>query len=123
MWWIAADMGDDMTMSPFGRMPQSDGSLGVLAMLSVLVVIPAALIVNVLEADLVLPALSVLLFSLAAIAAAVAGLIKAEKHVQHVTLWDIAGGLAITGCAATVFGEPDQAVQLFEHLFERSEKR
>ena len=112
-----------MMMSPFGRIPGSDGSLGVLAMLSVLVVVPAALIVSALEADLVLPALSVLLFSLAAIAAGVAGLIKAEKHVQYVTLWDIAGGLAITGCAATVFGEPDQAVQLFEHLFERSTKR
>jgi hypothetical protein len=34
-------------------------------------------------------------------------------------LWDVAGGLVLTGCAASVFGEPENAALLFEHLFER----
>ena len=28
---------------------------------------------------------------------------------DDITLWDLAGGFTLIGCAAAVFGEPDQA--------------
>ncbi|RTL49812.1 MAG: hypothetical protein EKK40_15470 [Bradyrhizobiaceae bacterium] len=81
--------------------------------------IPAGVIVRTFEPSLVLPAFSVLLFMSAALAVLVAILLKAVRNRRGLTLWDIAGGLAITGCAASVLSEPDQVTLLFEHLFER----
>lgn len=89
-----------------------------LAILSFAVVLPAYLIIQVLEPALVLPALSVLLFSGAAIAVLLAWSFSVERRSKNLTLWDVAGGLAMTGCAAAIFGEPEQVVQLFEYLFE-----
>lgn len=93
-------------------------SNAMLAVLSFLLVLPAYLIVQSLEPDLVLPALSMLLFSGTAIAVVLACSFRVERRSQDLTLWDIAGGLAITGCAASILGEPEQAAQLFEYLFE-----
>lgn len=90
-----------------------------LAALTLVFAIPAGLIVRTLEPDLVLPALAVLLFSGAALAVVLAILVKSARNLKELTMWDIAGGLAITGCAASVLSEPDQVTLLFEHLFER----
>ena len=97
----------------FGR------NFGTLIALSFAVALPAFFIVYSLEHHLVLPALSVLFFGTAALAAIMAFSIKAKKNTETLNLWDIAGGLVITGCAASVMGEPEQVAQLFEHLFER----
>jgi hypothetical protein len=95
-------------------------SAGLLILLSVAVAVPAFVIMRTLEMELVLPAFSVLLFSGAAIAAALAWSMRTEENPDNLSLWDVAGGLVMTGCAASVLGEPDQVTQLFEHLFERS---
>ncbi len=91
----------------------------VLTVLTLLLAVLASLIVRALEPNLVLPAFSVLLFLGAALTVLLAVFIKAARNLKELTLWDIAGGFAITGCAASVFSEPDQVTLLFEHLFER----
>ena len=104
-----------MMGSPVARM----FVFGPLTALSVAVAVPAAFIVYALEPHLVLPAFSALLFAAAAFAAIMAVSIKTKKNTENLNLWDVAGGLVITGCAASVMGEPEQVAQLFEHLFER----
>jgi hypothetical protein len=91
------------------RNAPSRESLSILALLSVLIAVPAFLVIRLLEPELVLPALSILLFTGAAIAALVACKIR-----RSVMLWDIAGAFTLMGCAAAIFGEPDQVALLFE---------
>lgn len=112
-------MGDGMTGSPVARMLVLGRNFGTLIALSFGVAAPAVFIVHALEQHLVLPALSALFFVAAALAAAMAFSIRIRNNTETVNLWDVAGGLVITGCAASVMGEPEQVTQLFEHLFER----
>ncbi|MEH2509594.1 hypothetical protein V1291_000948 [Nitrobacteraceae bacterium AZCC 1564] len=98
--------------------PHPTESSRLLALVSVALAVPAALIVYSLEVELILPAFSVLLFSGAAVAVVLACSVRTETNPENLTLWDVAGGLVLTGCAASVLGEPDQVTQLFEHLFE-----
>lgn len=112
-----------MAGSPAAQKHFFESSAGVLAVLSVVLAAPAAFIVYVLESHLVLPALSVLFFSAAALAAITALWIRTGKNTENLNLWDVAGGLVITGCAASVMGEPEQVAQLFEHLFETRNSR
>jgi predicted permease len=101
------------------RNPPSLQPLGILALLSVLIAVPAFLIIRVLELGLVLPALSILLFAEAAIAAIVARSIHVHKNSEKVTVWDIAGAFTMMGCAAAIFSEPDQVAQFFEQPVEQ----
>jgi hypothetical protein len=94
-------------------------SFGVLALLSVLIAVPAFLMIHMLEPGLVLPTLSILFFAGAAIAAMVARLIHVHKNSKKVTLWDITGAFTMMGCAAAIFSEPDQMALFFEQLAER----
>jgi hypothetical protein len=64
---------------------------GILALLSVLIAVPAFLMIRVLEPELVLPAFSILLFAEAAIAAIVARSIHVHRNSDNLTVWDIAG--------------------------------
>jgi hypothetical protein len=89
-------------------------SFSVLALLSMLIAAPAWLMIRLLEPELVLPALSILLFSDAMIAALLARASPENVTLEHVTLWDIAGAFTLMGCAAAIFGEPDQVALLFE---------
>ncbi|HEX7959108.1 MAG TPA: hypothetical protein VF493_04290 [Terriglobales bacterium] len=107
-----------MTGSPMTAMFLFGRNFGTLIVLSVAVAGPAFVIVYSLEPHLVLPALSVLFFGTAALAAIMALSIRTERNTENLNLWDVAGGLVITGCAASVMGEPEQVAQLFEHLFE-----
>jgi hypothetical protein len=90
-----------------------------LALLSILIAVPAFLMIRLLEPGLILPALSILLFSHAAIAAIVAVSIHADRDSKKITPWDIAGAFTLMGCAAAIFSEPDQVTLLFEQLFEQ----
>ncbi|TXJ13843.1 MAG: hypothetical protein E6Q28_11600 [Afipia sp.] len=108
-----------MMGSPMTRVFLFGRNFGTLIALSFAVAIPAFLIVHALEPHLVLPALSVLFFGTAALAAIMAFSVRSKKNTENLNLWDVAGGLVITGCAASVMGEPEQVAQLFEHLFER----
>jgi hypothetical protein len=96
------------------RNPPSRESFCILTLLSVLIAAPAFLIIRSLEPGLVLPALSILLFSEAAIAA-----IVARRSRRNVMLWDIAGAFTMMGCAAAIFSEPDQVALLFEQSVEQ----
>jgi hypothetical protein len=112
-----------MAGSPAAQKYFLGSSSGTLALLTIVLAAPAVFVVYKLEPHLVLPALSVLLFSAAALAAVMALSIKTQKNTENLNLWDVAGGLVITGCAASVMGEPEQVAQLFEHLFEASDSR
>lgn len=116
--YFSERMGDGMTGSPMTAMFLFGRNFGTLIVLSVAVAGPAFFIVYSLEPHLVLPALSVLFFGTAALAAIMALSIRTERNTENLNLWDVAGGLVITGCAASVMGEPEQVAQLFEHLFE-----
>ncbi len=94
-------------------------SSSLLWLVSLGVGVPAILIVLALESDLVLAAMSVLLFAGATLAAGLALAFHAERRTPGLNLWDVAGGLVLTGCAASVLGEPENVALLFEHLFER----
>ena len=80
-----------------------------LILFSLLTALPAALSVHLLEPELVLPAFSILLFIEAGFAVIAARLIHLPDTADGITLWDLAGGFTLIGCAAAVFGEPDQA--------------
>lgn len=107
-----------MAGSPAAQKHFLGSSAGTLAVLSIALAAPAVFVVYKLEPHLVLPAFSVLFFLAAALAAIMAFSIKTQKNTENLNLWDVAGGLVITGCAASVMGEPEQVAQLFEHLFE-----
>jgi hypothetical protein len=94
-------------------------SIGIVALLSLLIAVPAFLMIRTLEPGFVLPAFSILLFSDAAIAVIVARATHARTNSENVTLWDIAGAFTMMGCAAAIFSEPDQVVRLFEQLVEQ----
>lgn len=115
--------GIEMAGSPAAQKFFFGSSSGTLVALSIALAAPAVFIVYALEPHLVLPALSVLLFSAAALAVVIALWIRTGKNTENVNLWDVAGGLVITGCAASVMGEPEQVAQLFEHLFETTDSR
>ena len=93
-------------------------SFCIFVLLSTLIAVPAFLI-RLLEPGFILPALGILLFSHAAIAAIVAVSIHADSNSKNVTLWDIAGAFTLMGCAAAIFSKPDQVTLLFEQLFEQ----
>ena len=97
------------------RNPWRD-SFGMLALLSLLIAAPALLMIRLLEPELVLPALSILLFSDAMIAALLARADSENVTLENVTLWDIAGAFTMMGCAAAIFSEPDQVALFFEPL-------
>ncbi|MGY3614592.1 hypothetical protein [Bradyrhizobium sp. USDA 10063] len=84
------------------------------ALFGALTLFPAILMIRVLEPELVLPAFSILLFAEAAVAAIVAHLIRAQESLRNITWWDFAGAFTFMGCAAAIFGEPDQAALFFE---------
>jgi hypothetical protein len=92
---------------------------GILALLSVLIAVPAFLMIRVLEPGLVLPALSILLFAEAAVAAIVARSINVHRNSDNLTVWNIAGAFAMMGCAAAIFSEPDQVALFFEQPVEQ----
>jgi hypothetical protein len=85
------------------------GAIAMLTLFSLLTALPAALAFHLLEPELVLPAFSVLLFVEAAFAVIAARLMRSPDSADDVTLWDLAGGFTLIGCAAAVLGEPDQA--------------
>jgi hypothetical protein len=89
-------------------------SFRILALLSMLIAAPAFLMIRLLQPDLVLPALSILLFSDAMIAALLARANSKNVMLENVTLWDIAGAFTMMGCAAAILSEPDQVALFFE---------
>ncbi|MGL9618418.1 hypothetical protein QRQ56_10480 [Bradyrhizobium sp. U531] len=85
-----------------------------LTLFSLLTALPAVLAFHLMEPALVLPAFSVLLFVEAGFAVIAARLLHSSGDTDDITLWDLAGGFTLIGCAAAVFGEPDQAALFLE---------
>jgi hypothetical protein len=85
------------------------GAIAMLTLFSLLTALPAALALHLLEPELVLPAFSILLFTEAAFAVIAARLLQVPDNAGGITLWDLAGGFTLIGCAAAMFGEPDRA--------------
>ncbi|MFK4383674.1 hypothetical protein [Bradyrhizobium sp. USDA 223] len=83
-----------------------------LMLFGLLTALPAALAFHLLEPELVLPAFSVLLFIEAAFAVLAARLMRSANSADDITLWDLAGGFTLIGCAAAVLGEPNQVALL-----------
>ncbi len=76
--------------SPIDKILHPTRSFGVLTVLSFVVAVPALVIVRALEPDLVLPALSILFFSIAGAAVLLARATKARRNSEALNLWDIA---------------------------------
>jgi hypothetical protein len=89
-----------------------------LALFGLLTIVPAILTLRMLEPELVLPALSVLLLAEATVAGIVAHVMHVPENAADITLWDFAGAFTLIGCAAAVFGEPDQAALFLEEQAE-----
>jgi hypothetical protein len=89
---------------------------GILALLSALIAVPGFLMIRVLEPGLVLPALSILLFAEAAVAAIVARSINVHRNSDNLTVWNIAGAFAMMGCASgyAAIGYSHQAGPLWQ---------
>jgi len=98
----------------FSRKAPSLEPFGMLLLFAVLTALPIILTVRLVEPALVLPALSLVLFAEAAIAALAASVIHTCASVANLTLWDFAGAFTFMGCAAAILGEPDQAALFFE---------
>ncbi|CAM5428243.1 putative protein OS=Afipia felis OX=1035 GN=BN961_01910 PE=4 SV=1 [Afipia felis] len=77
------------------------------------------LIVRMLGPELAMMALSVMFFLGALLAAAIAWFIGSRRTSRNLSPWDVAGGLVLVGVAASVLADPEHAVELFEHLFQR----
>jgi hypothetical protein len=92
---------------------------GMFALFSLLTAVPAILTLHMLEPELVLPAFSILLLAEAAVAGMLAHVIHVPEDAANVTLWDFAGAFTLIGCAAAVFGEPDQAALFLEEQIEQ----
>ncbi|PAY06054.1 MULTISPECIES: hypothetical protein [Bradyrhizobium] len=88
--------------------------LGMLLLFAALTALPIILTLRLVEPALVLPALSLVLFAEAAMAALAARVIRVRASVANLTLWDFAGAFTFMGCAAAILGEPDQAALFFE---------
>ena len=102
-WWMRG---------PGHRTPltlQSDGGLVVLAA----GLLPLLLVAALAPRPLVLPVFALTAFGASAIAAIIAWKRQERWHLPGVTLWDVSGALALLGCAAGIFGKPDNAVALF----------
>lgn len=85
-----------------------------LTLFGLLTALPAVLALHLLAPELVLPAFSLLLFAEAAFVVIAARVIHLPDEADDITLWDLAGGFTLIGCAAAMFGEPDQAALFLE---------
>lgn len=84
-------------------------TFGVLALAAVLLVVLVACLV---PSTLVLPVFSLVTLA-AAGAVALAALVLEAPHRGDVTLWDIAGVLALLGCVAAMLSETEHVVAAF----------
>jgi len=89
-----------------------------LTALTLVLAVPVLLIVRMIGSELTMMALSLMFFLSASLAAAIAWFVGSRHNSRNLSLWDVAGGFAITGIAASVLADPEHAVELFEHLFE-----
>lgn len=73
---------------------------------------PLFVLASVLPRPLVLPVVCLIAIAGAGIASMVAWRHGVVRNAQHVTAWDVAGGLAFIACAAAIMSDPNQVASL-----------
>ena len=77
---------------------------------------PGLLLVGLVPPQLVLPALSIVSFTVAAFVALWAYRRGADRHADGMTFWDVAGFLAVIWVGAGMLSTPEHVVALFDHM-------
>lgn len=106
-----------------GRRPLARGSFVPIAGFFGTVLVGLTGMVFLLPAAVVLPALSLWSFGVAAIVAAFAWLRPGAGAFNLVTPWDVAGAFTLVGCAAAMLGEVEAMVEYLSTMSSRSEAR
>ena len=82
----------------------------VLLLLAAAAVVPLLLLASFVSPPLVLPVLSLAAIGCAALLALAAYWRRAPRHVENITLWDLAGAAALIGFAAGMLTGPEQVL-------------
>jgi hypothetical protein len=77
---------------------------------------PGLLLVGLVPPQLVLPALSIVSFTVAAFVALWAYRRGADRHADGMTFWDVAGLFAVIWVGAGMLSTPEHVVALFDHM-------
>jgi hypothetical protein len=86
-----------------------------LASLAAAAAVPLLLLASFVPRPLLLPVLSLAAIGCAAALALVAYWRHAPRHVETITLWDLAGAAALIGFAAGMLTGPEQILHFVEH--------
>jgi hypothetical protein len=87
-----------------------------LPVLIALAVASGFLLVWLVPLPLILPTLSIVSFTVAGFIALLAYHSGADRHADRITPWDVAGVFALIWVVAGMLSEPEQVVQLFDHV-------
>jgi hypothetical protein len=98
---------------PYGRAVLNPVVL--LASLAVAAAVPLLLLASLVPRPLLLPVLSLAAIGCAAALALMAYWRRAPRHVESITLWDLAGAAALIGFAAGMLTGPEQILHFVEH--------
>lgn len=90
-----------------------------LTTLTVALTVLVLLVVRMVGSELTMMALSLMFFVSALLVATIAWFVRSRHNSRSLSLWDVAGAFVIIGISASVLADPEHAVELFEHLFER----
>ena len=86
-----------------------------LAALTIAAAVPFLLLASFVPRPLVLPLLSLAALGGAAVLALAAYWLRAPRHVESITLWDLAGAAALIGFAAGMLTGTDQILYYVDH--------
>jgi hypothetical protein len=100
----------------YGFTRHSPGQHLELPVLIALAVASGFLLVWLVPHPLVLPTLSIVSLTVAGVIALLAYHSGADRHADGITPWDVAGVFALIWVVAGMLSEPEQVVQLFDHL-------
>lgn len=108
------DMGQQMkrgltqgTSRRLKRLPRID-----IPLVAAVAALPAVLLAAYLPSDLLMPAIAILAFTTALVAAALGRITRASRQAANATIWDFAGACVLIGIAAGTFSESAQVSQL-----------
>jgi hypothetical protein len=120
--WVRFAVERSMTLwksepgSAYGVALRSPGKRLDLQFLIALGTAPGFLLVGLVPLQLVLPALSIVSFTVAAFVALWAYRRGADRHTDGMTLWDVAGLFAVIWVGAGTLSTPEHVVELFDHM-------
>ena len=97
---------------PYGPARAALNPVVLLTALAIAAAVPLLLLASFVARPLLLPVLSLAALGCAAVLALAAYWRRAPRHVESITLWDLAGAAALIGFAAGMLTGPDQ-IQYF----------